>query len=44
MSLLKPILFGLLLISSFTLYDGASSVIALKAKDFDKVNKGIWLV
>ena len=44
MSLLKAIVLGLLLIFSFAMYDGATSVTLLKAKDFDRVNKGIWLV
>jgi protein disulfide-isomerase A6 len=44
MSLLKAMVLGLLLISSFAMYDGATSVTVLKAKDFDRVNKGIWLV
>jgi hypothetical protein len=44
MTLFKAILLTILLSLSVSMYDGNTPVVTLKAKDFDRVNKGIWLV
>jgi len=45
MSIQKAVLLvGLMIVLSTSLYTKTSSVVQLTAKDFDQVNKGIWLV
>lgn len=44
MTLFKAIFLCILVSLSICMYDGNTPVITLKAKDFDRVNKGIWLV
>lgn len=38
------LLIGLMIVLSTSLYSRSSPVVQLTAKDFDQVNKGIWLV
>lgn len=44
MSLFKAVFILLLITLSLCMYDGNTPVVVLKSNDFDKVNKGIWLV
>lgn len=45
MSIQKVILLvGLMVVLSTSLYSRSSPVVQLTTKDFDQVNKGIWLV
>ncbi len=44
MSLLKSLILGLMITLAFSMYEGNTAVVNLKANDFDQVNKGIWLV
>lgn len=45
MSIQKALLLiGVMIVLSTSLYTRSSPVVQLTAKDFDQVNKGIWLV
>jgi hypothetical protein len=44
MSVLKCVILTLFVSMTLTMYDRNTPVTVLKAKDFDRVNKGIWLV